>query len=103
MVELLVNIIFAVYRFADFFHVAEDFFVSSLFHDPDQFEPVKEELKLAHTIGLCFCGFFHAYSAQATAPGFLSYPEGELPQSLPLGEYNLLLGEAFQLPFEFDF
>jgi hypothetical protein len=57
------------------------FLVSSLFRELDQFEL----LKLPQTIGLDFKGF-QACSALATAPGFQSSPEGEVPQSHPLGE-----------------
>jgi len=35
-------------------HFQEFFFTSSLFLEPDQFDPVKEELKFARTIGLDF-------------------------------------------------
>lgn len=74
---------------ADFFQVWDVFFVSSHFLDPDLFEPVYEELKFAHTIGLDFNGFetFQTCSARATAPGLRSYVvAGELPQGQPLGE-----------------
>lgn len=90
-------------HFADRF--LEFFLTSSLFQDPDRFEPVNEELKLALTIGLDFQGFetFLTCSAQATAPGFHSYyVEGEIPRGLPLGEQSRLLDDAFLLPFEPD-
>lgn len=85
-------------------HFQEFFLTSSHFQDPDQFEPVNEELKLAQTIGLDFYGFetFLTCSALATAPGFLSYPDGEIPLGHPLGEYSQLLGDALRLPFEPD-